>query len=903
MTARPHPGRMAAWLVACLWAIPALAQPNAPPPLAVSAPADLSGSVLRVEGVGEDDLEVAPGAVFTAVFRVTNTSDLERAVTAALEVAPGWESVLPLRPFTVAGGGHDLRIVSVQVPGDAAPGAYDVRYHAEEGDGSAAGAVRVTVPRVHALALDLEDVPPWTASGTPYTIRGLLLNTGNAPADVVLEVASNTNAPVRLDARRAVLEPGALYRFEIVATPETAVPLRHVVRVSARVDGAPGTVVYASAVTSVIPITDQIAERGRRLDAEIAVRGVQSVDGPGGQVELGGAVPLGGGVLEGAFVVPDRDVPGAYRDRSQYSVRFARPSLEAVVGDHVFALSPLTEAGQYGFGAGGEIATGGITAGGFVHRRRYSAVGGNAGGAFVGWRVTPGAEIRANVFRRDDFRAGDVVSVRGLLTPSGTLALDAECGLGTGTTRACSGRLQVERPWLSVRTTAVDADPGFPGRHHDVRVLSNSVVVRPARSVQVEGSYQDHRRGETASNLVTRAFHIGTGWTASRSNGAQVSLRWGGREVGQAGATREERSGRLVTGYSLGPVGVRGGAEVGHVRGRLGEGEAPFQRYHGRIRVAGSAGSVSLGLERRRGGSLYGTLERDEWRGDVGIGFEVASRTRLSLNASASLDRTGATSTGRTYAYAQGRLDHTLPSGHRIEVEGRHISTSGAFATRRTEYTAAYVVPLRVGIGRRVGEFVAGRVYDAETGAGLPYVVVSLGTHTAITDEDGRFSLPRPDQTTALEVDRVTAGIDRVPLGGTSLVVPAGTGPLPDLEVPMVRGARLTGAFRVDLEAETPPIRQAVVEIEGAGGRLRAVSDRDGRFAFEGVAPGAWTLRVVHADLPRHHAVERETYAVALSPGGAGHVEVEVKPRRREIRLIDSGTVSTRRPAGGPEER
>ena len=162
------------------------------------------------------------------------------------------------------------------------------------------------------------------------------------------------------------------------------------------------------------------------------------------------------------------------------------------------------------------------------------------------------------------------------------------------------------------------------------------------------------------------------------------------------------------------------------------------------------------------------------------------------------------------------------------------------------------------------------------------------------------FVLPRPTGGTSyLTIDQVSAGIDRVPLVEMPLAVPGGVEAVPDVEIPLLRGARLTGAFRVDAGGAEPAagVRRAVLEMESAGRRLRTVAGRDGRFAFEGVAPGAWTLRVLHADLPRHHAVERDAYAVALAPGEAGHVEIGVRPLRRQIRMVETGVVAV---ASGP---
>ena len=863
---------------------------------------DRAPSALQVQGA-EAAVEVAPGAVFTTVFRVLNTGAEERTVTPELGDALGWPSVMPLRPFAVPGQSQSVQIVSVQVPADAAPGTYEVRYGAIDREDPAAfgvGTTTVAVPAVVGLALEEEEAPRLAVAGTPYEVRLLLVNTGNTAVTAVLDAVSNVGVPVRVDADRVRLRPGELRRLTVTAAPggEAGERLRHVVRVDARVEGAADVAARLATSTDLVSPAGEVSASARALRGEVAARGVQTDGRVGGQLDASGAVPLWGGTLDGAVTLADRVRTSAYPDRSRASLRYTADGLAVAAGDHVFALSPLTEPGRYGFGAGAEAEVGAVTGGAFAYRQRYGFDGDTFGGGFLGVRVRPGAEVRANALHRRGRRSGDAVTLQTVLSQGRAAALDAECGLGTsgagGAARACSAQLAVDHPTLSVHANVVAADPGFPGRHHDVRAASGSAVLRPAGGVRVEAALQDHRWGETLGGLATRSYRGGVG-VGGRP--AQVGVYRRGQRLDVGALGRREDATQLAGSARLGRVGLRGTAETGRVR--VGAEEGSFQRVQGRARVALASGaSAHVGVEHRRGQALYPGAGQNGWRADLGAALGLADRTRLSLSASASLDGGGA---GRRYVFAQAQADHTFASGHRVEARGRLLATSGAVGTRLGEYSVAYVVPLAVPVRRGLsGATVRGRVYDAETGAGLANVAVRLGDRTALTDGDGVFVLPRPtDGTSYLTIDQVSAGIDRVPLVEMPLAVPGGAEAVPDVEIPLLRGARLTGELRVVAGGAEPAagVRRAVLEMESAGRRLRTVAGRDGRFAFEGVAPGAWTLRVLHADLPRHHAVERDAYAVALAPGEAGHLEIGVRPLRRQIRLVETGVVSV---ASGP---
>ena len=67
------------------------------------------------------------------------------------------------------------------------------------------------------------------------------------------------------------------------------------------------------------------------------------------------------------------------------------------------------------------------------------------------------------------------------------------------------------------------------------------------------------------------------------------------------------------------------------------------------------------------------------------------------------------------------------------------------------------------------------------------------------------------------------------------------------------------------------------------------LTDRKGRFSFDDVRPGQWTL-AVHADnLPEYHYLEKDTFEIELAPGDKKELLVRVLPRKRTIQVIEEG--------------
>ncbi|UCB52270.1 MAG: hypothetical protein JSV10_09845 [Candidatus Zixiibacteriota bacterium] len=80
-----------------------------------------------------------------------------------------------------------------------------------------------------------------------------------------------------------------------------------------------------------------------------------------------------------------------------------------------------------------------------------------------------------------------------------------------------------------------------------------------------------------------------------------------------------------------------------------------------------------------------------------------------------------------------------------------------------------------------------------------------------------------------------------------------------------------------------------LVEITNGKEVLRQLTDQEGRFYFEEVRPGTWTLKVYDHDLPAQHYLEQEEFRFELKPAEEKEVTARVLPRLRPIQIIDEG--------------
>ena len=72
---------------------------------------------------------------------------------------------------------------------------------------------------------------------------------------------------------------------------------------------------------------------------------------------------------------------------------------------------------------------------------------------------------------------------------------------------------------------------------------------------------------------------------------------------------------------------------------------------------------------------------------------------------------------------------------------------------------------------------------------------------------------------------------------------------------------------------------------------MRVLTDRKGDFRVSRLIPGEWVVTVASSQLPENMYVETDRPLITLAPGGVEEVFIGVYPIKREIKMIDEGTI------------
>lgn len=905
-------------LISLLAAIPASA--GATPPGGEVIPRSTSGSVAATPGDG-----------VSLVFRLTNTSRQQLRVRPRITYPTGWRLVTPETSFGMSAGARELRIVRLSVPSDAAPGRYWIVLTAFPERAPVpllVDSIAVDVREYRRIDVALVEAPQRSAAGSPYSATFAVRNSGNVAGAVGLRVASSDDLPAFLDSAVVHLGPGASRSVRVVVRTEGA-KTRHVFhRLELRAgivgdDSLPA--VTASGLVELIPRVAEPASRFHRLPVDVAVR---RIDVNGGS--LGGAsaalytaeVRARGTLTEGGSTQLDVLLRGpqpeplvAFGERDEIRASLRSPHLDLHLGDQAVALSPLTENGRSGFGAGGRITTGRVMVGGFALRNRWGTVLDDDlhRGGFVNVRLTDASTVGVTYLSRGGIDPGSLWAARSVLAPISGTRVELEYGAGTNqagrsTAHALSLTGAYARLGYAVQHLGTGID--YPGSARGTDFGSASAWLRLWRQLVIRGQLSDH----------TRRFPLLTDTVADRQQRAEGGIAYG--SVLAAEYARTARGGsmllrpldgleevlRVRATIRLGVFSFGGIAERGRVEeSRSTTSWRPFE--HDGVQAVLSPGtrmSYAATVDHFSGSSVYTPWAQDRLAATFNATLRLnGDATRVRLFASGVRDRVGP---ARTFGTLDAAVEQRLPLGHEVSARVRLRAWAGIGALDQSVAEVTYRVHFGVPVSRsRTSARIVGRVYDVETGRGVANALVRVGGRAILTDGAGRLVLTgiRP-AAQYVELDRGSIGLDRVPTQDNPLPVPTTPGGTAQLELGVIRSAHVSG--RVELFDATAQgasgavipttlvggLQGAIITLSRGSEAYRRLTDDGGRFRFDDLRPGRWTLRVEQALLPPDHYLEQEVFDLEIAPGENVALTARVLPRKRVIRIITEGELTAK---------
>ena len=863
-------------------------------------------------------MQTPPGKILTVAVVAANRSPSERRLESHLALPFSWRSLTPDEPFTLGAAQSDTRLLSFAVPSSAPAGTYRLVFSVtDRGIPPCRSeiAIEVRVGAYRSIDLRIEDPPRYVIAGASARLTVVLRNLGNEQSVLLLSARGGQALAAVPDSSAVTLAPMESRRLAVTVSADASAGenMREVVTLRAALARDTTVAVSATCLLEIIPRVNAGEARFHEVPLALKIRAAGESGQSGGQVELAGGGTLTDRGTSRADVLlrtPDIQTRSILGLHDEYRLSYLSESAQIALGDRAYELSPLTELARYAFGAYGKVTSGDLTAGGFVNQTRFYSPLQREQAGFVGYGLTPGLDVSANFLRKEDYHTSNVGTARGIIRPAEGTSLELEYGVSTmdgAGDNAWAARLLGSQDWISYDARFVHAGPSYGGYYRDVNFTSASFNARPWGNLRLEAFAQEERQ-----NLLSDTLQL----VAPRDRYMQVGAGWGEllaiyyRQVEEQDLLpvpkfdRIERTMQVRSGWSIPNGNLYASVDLGGSREYLQQTSGPLRRVQLSASVSPeSHQSYGCTVEYEQQPNLYAGAEMETWSGSVSAAIEVAARMHVLCSVYGT--RIVAPFV-QSYTLADLSVAYELPSHHTITVRGRQSIFAPAAEGKDQAFLLEYAIPLGVPLSRLTGSGVLrGRVVEEGTQGPISNVVLYAGGATAVTDDAGEYEFPslKPD-VYALQVDLGSAGVGRVTVRPAPFLVTVLGGEEARMDIGVVPASSLAGEFtvyefteaaRLDTNrGDVIPSGEAsglLVELSGAGGVFRSFTDSRGRFRFNDLRPGTWTIRVSTDALPAYHYIDRDSVRFTLVPRSHIDTTFRVLPKRRIIRILEEGAI------------
>ena len=262
------------------------------------------------------------------------------------------------------------------------------------------------------------------------------------------------------------------------------------------------------------------------------------------------------------------------------------------------------------------------------------------------------------------------------------------------------------------------------------------------------------------------------------------------------------------------------------------------------------------------------------------------------------------------------RLRHFVFNQHTFSLRGRHTMLQNSINKRETALLVEYRIPLGIPSGKKKNTgVIKGTIYNAVNQKAMKDVILRMNGVTAITNRMGRYVFPSllPGKY-YLSVDRNSIVNNQITDKKTPMELVIEGGEEEVIDIGVIASAKLIGQVmlygfneddididkKIDAEKHSYDektfiqmhgLKGILVEIKKDDEIQRRLTDKTGKFSFEKIRPGVWTIKVYESKIPKYHYLKKDSIIIEVKPGSEKDISIKVLPKRRKIKMVEDGGI------------
>jgi len=869
---------------------------------------------LEIQMVNNAKIDLSPGSSTNIAVELMNNTITDQQVSLRIQMPQGWKCFSVLKDIQTPKSKSTIKILSFNIPAGCLAGEYSISVEAynvlEQKIGNIS--VPVTIVPKYELSIKVIDGSEYVFARDTFSVQFMIQNLSNSQAEI--EGLLKGNGPVEKMNFSLSPDSSVFISRKISAEKGIMKSAKRNISLTASLVNMPEVRASGTHLYTVIPSGGFKFDPYNRFPVQFSTSFVS--DNPGGKriYALMGEV-IGQGFIDDKktrmlnfrFRGPDRRGKPLYGINDEYFVEYITPNSKIMLGDQTYKLSYLTEFSRYGRGGSAEHTFNRITVGSFINFPRFYPKIKREVAAYAAYESF--SKFRLNVGYLN--KLSNKEEVNHLLTLNGTGSpfkganFDGEYAVGTSGKeyrQAVKTELRVNFRRVNLLYNYTTSEKSYPGYFTDTRYMLANGTIRLSDKIDLGVNYNFNHQNMALDTLNASApysenlfFTLNYRFLKDGRLSASYNLRERQDRLEPKKFDYKENSMRLILNKHIGNLGFDLLGEYGNTRNLLlSENERLNAIYHSRMTLNyRNSDKFSLnGFISYRQNNRYLVKDRKNWVYGASVNTTVSKKMSMLVNYQSSynveeyyLDR----------SLVDGRLSYSPNKNNSIEISGRYNLIKNSLEVKELAFMVKFVHTFNIPVSKKknMGKL-SGKVVNKGVKS-IDGIVLSVGTYQTVTDKNGNYSFSMlPAGSYYMMVDYQKAGVNAITEMPSPYLLDIPAGKEIEFNMALTRSSKISG--EIVIVKEVAAADKTYAEIRNKLGKLmieaknedevfRIFTTEDGKFSFEGLRPGSWTVKVYEHDIPKEYELLTDLFTVALTSGDTKYIEVKIKEKRRRIKF------------------
>jgi hypothetical protein len=847
---------------------------------------------------------------------VNNTSG-EQQVSLKIDHPLGWKCFSVMKAIQVPEAKSTIKILSFNIPEGSLAGDYLIHMEAYNKQEQKIGElnVPVTIQPKYGLNMKVIHAPEYLFANDTFLVQFMVQNRSNSKAEIeALLKGTDDNEKISFS---LMPDSSLIITRKMRAEKGIVKSVKKNISLSASMVSMPE--VYASAhhIYNVIPSGDIKFDPYNRYP--IAFSAFFVTDNPRGKRMYAMMYGITGqGFLDNENTKslkfklrgPDRRGKPLYGINDEYFIEYNDPKWKFMLGDNTYKLSYLTENSRYGRGGRVEHSFNNFTIGSFINFPRFYPKINREVSVYAGYH--PLDKLRLNIGYLNKLNntndVAHLITLNGMVLPFSWAKLDWEYAMGSFNKeykQAIKTELKINVKPVRLLYNYTMTEKGYAGYFTDTRYMQANGNVILSRKINIGANYSYIHQNTALDTLYGSApfsknLYFTLNYRFMKNAGLTASYHFRDRQdrMEPMKFYYKENLMRLTLNKQIKNFRFDLMGEKGRTENLLMPEEARFsEMYFGRLTMNYRASNKLRinGFASYQENNRYLVDDEKNWFYGASVNASVNKRMSLFFNYQGSYN---VEEYYRDRSILDGRLSYTPNKNNRVEISSRYNLIKNSLDVKEFSFMVRYVRTINAPVSkkRNIGKL-SGKVINKGV-KNIEGIVLSLGADKAVSDKRGNYSFPMlAAGTYYMMIDYSRAGINAVLETPGPYLVEIRPGEKTNFDFGLTLSSRITGEIVLVKEASEDnkmyvgtknKLGKLMIEAKNRGEVFRTFTNADGKFSFESLRPGKWTVKVYERGIPKEYELVSDLFSLDLTPGHTEHVEVKMKEKLRRIKFQKS---------------